>query len=163
MGEVARALVPKWARAWYMFNLIVLSYDATFVMFRPKGAIADVLFAPMRLYCEYDGAIGNAADRTVRSIYIIGFVDLTVTLMLLYKLVSRPRTHADVRVAILVASHSAQLLTKTAVYVLYSWPLLDAAYQVPITLMSSLWVAVPALLIAHVARAAANLPTAHKE
>jgi len=164
-------LVPGWISYWYMFNFLVLPYDAVYILMRPTNTISETappsalitaIFSPLDLYSTLDGAFGNAADTTVRALYLIGVLDLLLQgVILRYVLMinngrnpggesATLKLQLQLRVALLVVIQSAELATKTAVYLIYSWPFIRSSVRIPITLMNSIWTVAPLLLIGDV-------------
>lgn len=158
MGHARTTLLPRWALAWYAFNIMILPFDAVYILLRPTGRVADVLMAPMHLYARYDPVFADPTDLTVYCIYLVGIADIVASAALLAVLTLRPRARSDLRVSIFAVAQSAEVATKTLVYLLYALPAMDRALRMPITILTAIWILIPLLLIAHVARAAAAVP-----
>lgn len=143
------SLVSGWITSWYMFNFLILPYDAFYILLRPTpsaSAFISAIFYPLDFYSSFDFAFGNAQDTTVRALYLIGVLDLLLQAAILYMLINNNKSKKMLSLALLVVIQSTELATKTAVYLIYSWPFIEPSVRIPIMVMNSIWAVAPLVL-----------------
>lgn len=153
-------MVPTWVRTWYLINLCVLLPDWLFIMLRPRsltGGDLGWLFRIFNIYAEVDSLFKDYSNNVTWCIYAVGTIDLFLISFLYTTFNSRMNKTSF---AILAVCRAVFVATKTSIYLLYSLEFMSQFWIVPITIMNSTWVWVPAIIIWHVS---AKLVTAVKE
>lgn len=144
-----KTLVPRWAALWYVFNVFVLPYDFFFIVLRPRSFPSGDLaryFGPVNLYARYDLVFADQNDPVVPYIYAVGFLDILMDLILCFLFFTDSDAFARPPVALLAIFQSVEVITKTLIYLMYSWDKLVEPFRVAITVMNSLWVVIPLLV-----------------
>jgi len=139
-------LVPGWARAWYLFNLVICPGDVLFIMMRPrsvKGGDLEWLFTPFNYYCTLDSLFCDESNKIVFYIYLLGLLDVLLNLYLLATFKANIRKPSF---ALLAVWDGVFVATKTAVYLMYSQDFLLPTAKILVTAMNSMWFFFPLLI-----------------
>lgn len=140
----AVALVPLWLHRWHQINLLVLS-DLLFVILRPAtfpGGSLGFLFPVYHYYMTKDTVFSDLGDRALKSIYVLGVIDALLVFYLLYAF-GRMRAHPWF--LLLCFFREVMVMTKTAIYVMYSYYHIIPSWRLFLTLLNGAWVYIPIL------------------
>lgn len=145
--------MPSWIRTWYLVNLFVLIPDWMYIMLRPRsleGGDLAYLFRILNIYARVDKLFSDYKNKFVHYIYLLGTFDIAICF---YLWASFQRNAATPAFAIACICREVFVSTKTALYLLYSFDFIAPRWRVPVYLMNSLFVLLPAVIVWQVSRA----------
>lgn len=140
----AAALVPLWLHRWHLINLLILS-DLLFVILRPAtfpGGSLGFLFPVFHYYMTKDTVFADLGDRALKSIYVLGVIDALLVFYLLYAF---GRMRGQPWFLMLCFFREVMVMTKTALYVMYSYYHIVPSWRLFLTLLNGAWVYIPVL------------------